>query len=612
MNSSTDLKTIETLREAATAGRRLLPHLQLILSPHRWEVAAILLLIGLTSLVEGVSFSLLVPLTQALTSGTGQDTTTPVLRVYEGWLAGYTLERRLALLGLILVALFALKNALQYLREVLSTSLWLGIGADTRLSVLVGILKHPYRYFLDRKQGTLVQHLYHEPHHVAYIVQMGIEQGANLLTVGVLFTLLILVSWQVTAFVLAAGVLFGLVVWRLSKASHAGGEERQATDAEAMALLTETIGGIRQVKVFSAEQCVREVYERSIYRFRDLHLRHGLAVLLPQHVTELFWIVILGILLCLPALGIVKDVSNILPMVAVFSAVAFRVGPYVSRISQGWLSVRFFLPALEVVGNLLDKPEQIDRSGGIPSFRMLQHGIQMECLSFFYGDTHAALSDVSVRFNRGETTAIIGPSGAGKSTLVDLLVRLYEPTSGRITVDGVDLRDYELASWLGAMGFVSQDTFIFHGSIGDNIAFSKPWATVEEVQTAARLANAHEFIERLPEGYETIVGDRGVRLSGGERQRIAIARALIRNPQVLIFDEATSALDNQSESLIQRTIASIACDRTVILVAHRLTTIVKADRIIVLDKGKVVEEGTHATLVNGGGVYATLYGKESG
>jgi len=608
------LDTLHTgsLRQALSTGWKLARQFKDILAPYRWQVVAIIGLILLTSLVEGIGFSLLVPLTQAFTSSqSSQAAGSAVFELYQGWLGGQTPEYRLAFIGLMLGGVFILKNGLQYLREVLSTHLWVGIGAETRLRVFASVLQRPYRYFLDRKQGGLVQHLYYEPHHVAYVVQMGIEQCANLLTVGVLIGLLILVSWQVTVLVLGAGVLFGLAVWRLSNLAQAGGTERETTDAEAMALLTETVGGIRQVKVFSAESRARDVYEGLVFGFRDLHARHCLSVLLPHHVTELFWIGVLGLLLCLPALGIVHGVQTVLPMVVVFSAVAFRLGPYLSRISQGWLNVKFFLPALEVVGNLLEMSESQPRRRTGWTFQTLEHGIKLEDVSFSYGQAEEALSHVSVCFNRGETTAIIGPSGAGKSTLVDLLVRLYEPSSGRIMVDGVDLCDSAPDSWLGAIGFVSQDTFIFHGTIRDNIAFSLPTATLEQIRSAARLANAQEFIERLPQGYDTVVGDRGLKLSGGERQRIAIARALLRHPQVLIFDEATSALDNQSEALIQETIATIARDRTVIVIAHRLSSIIRADRIVVLENGRVVEQGTHASLLKDGRVYAALYGRES-
>lgn len=589
-------------------------HLRSILSPYWGQGTAVIGLIFLASGLEGISFSLLVPLTKSFTVDPGSaahQNTPEFFQVYEGWLAGYPSADRLALLGLALLALFGLKNGVQYLREVLSTRLWLGISAETRRKALAGLLRRPYRYFLDRKQGSLVQHLYHEPQLLAYVVQGAIEQFANFLTVVVLFGLLVMVSWKVTALVVTLGALHGLAIWRLSNRAHAGGEERQLVESESVALLTEAIGGIRQVKVFSSEPLIQQVYAGWVQRFRDLYLRHWLSVLLPQHVAEVFGVGVLAVLLCLPALGIFGEVGTVLPVVAVFAAVAFRVGPYVSRISQGWLTLRFFLPALRVVGDLMEEPAQpAPRPLGARPFRSFSDSIRLEDVSFSYGAMQPALSHLSARFNRGETTAVIGPSGAGKSTLVDLLVRLYEPSAGRITVDGVDLREFDMASWLGAIGFVSQDTFIFHGTIRDNLCFSYPGASLQQVKEAARLANADEFIERLPEGYETVVGDRGLKLSGGERQRVAIARALIRQPQILIFDEATSALDSRSETLIQEAIANIAKNRTVILIAHRFSTLLRADRIIVLENGMFVEEGTHATLLKGGGLYASLYSKE--
>ena len=598
----------ETLASSLRVARQLAD----VLRPRRWHLAAVVLLIVLTSLLEGVSFSLIVPVMQAFTADGGSRGASPALfQTYEGWLAEYSVEGRLAVLGLALVTLFGLKNGVQYLREAMSTRLWLGIGADSRLRVMAQVIQRPYRYFLGCKHGTLVQQLYLEPHHMAAAVQMGLEQVANILSVAVLTALLVLVSWQVAAMVFAFGALYGLTTWWLSKRVHADGEERQRVEAEAMALLTEAVAGIRQVKVFSAEGRIQEMYAGWVHAFRDLHIRHWLGIILPQRVTELFWIGALGFLLCLPVLGIIGDVQAVLPVVGVFSAVLFRVGPYMSRVSQNWLSLRFYLPAVHLVGHLMEEPGQVDRNPNAPPLPGFSRTIQLEDVSFSYGNDQPALSHVSVSFKRGETTAIIGPSGAGKSTLVDLLVRLYEPSSGRITVDGIELRECDRDSWLAMIGFVSQDTFIFHGTIRDNICFSRPGATLEEIQSAARQANAHDFIMRCAQGYDTIVGDRGLKLSGGERQRIAIARALLRNPQILIFDEATSALDNQSEALIQDAIARIARDRTVILIAHRLSTVVRANKIVVLENGTVAEEGTHASLLMENGLYASLYSGES-
>jgi len=589
-----------------------LQYLPSMLRSRRWLVGGIAGLILLSSLLEGLSLSLLLPLSQTLTAAPADGATgTGLFQAYDRWLGAYPMKDRLALLAFALVGLFAVKNGVQYLRGVLATRLWLGLDADLRMDVLAGLLRRPYQYFLERKLGTLIQHIYHEPHHVAYVINLGIELVANVIAVLFLFGLLLLVSWKGTLFVLALGSVYGLLVWRLSRRVEAGAEERQRVEGEAMALLNEAVGGIRQVKIFSAEPRIREAYEGWMRRFRDLRIRHWVVALLPAHVSELFWVTVLGVVLCLPALGIVPDLQSVLPAVVVFSAVAFRVGPAVSRVSQGWLTLKFFLPALRIVGQMVEETGSQSRTGGGLPVTAVARGIRLEDVSFSYGGTCFALSRVSVEFKRGETTAIIGPSGSGKSTLVDLLVRLYEPDSGRILVDGLDLRDYDRGAWLSAIGFVSQDTVIFHSTIRDNIAFSRPLAAMEDIEAAARQAHAHEFIERLPQGYDTVVGDRGLKLSGGERQRIAIARALLRMPQILVFDEATSALDNQSEALVQKAIAGIARDRTVIIVAHRLSTVVRADKIVVLEDGVVAEEGTHVSLLKEGGVYSGLYGKET-
>ena len=605
----------ESMNRVLTKRWHLATQLRSALWPYRWSMVAVLCLILSTSLLEGFSFSLIVPVMQAFTYNPVGQISETVFPVYQKWLAGYTIEGRLAILGLVVMVLFGLKNVLQYFREMLTTSLWLGLGTEIRLNVLGLILDRPYCFFLDRKKGSLVQQLYYEPYHVGFAIQVGIEQLANLISLLALIAVLVLVSWQVTISILMIGAVYSVAIWRISKRVHAGGNERQRVEAEAVSLLTEAVGGIRQIKVFSAEHRVQEAYEELVQLFRDLQTRYRIAGLIPHRVTELFWIAVLGLLLCLPVLGLVKDFQTVIPVVAVFSAVVFRAGPYVSRISQGWLTLKFYHPAFQTVAQMMEiSAEQIEsRASGKPQrlpFQKLLRDSRFTNVSFSYGETYDVLCNVSVVFRRGETTAIIGPSGSGKSTLVDLLIGLYEPSSGRILADGVDLRDYDRASWLAAIGFVSQDTFIFHGTIRDNIAFSKPGAVLEEVQSAARQANADEFIKRAPQGYDTVVGDRGLKLSGGERQRIAIARALIRDPQILIFDEATSALDNQSEALVQEAISRIARDRTVILIAHRLSSIIQADKIIVLEGGKVMEEGTHASLMKGGGTYATLYGRE--
>lgn len=266
------------------------------------------------------------------------------------------------------------------------------------------------------------------------------------------------------------------------------------------------------------------------------------------------------------------------------------------------------IPSTIIVTEFLRKDDKPLMKNGTEPYRKLEKGIHFDHLSFSYtGHKDVVLKDVDLWLPKGTTLALVGGSGAGKSTLADLLPRFYDTTEGRITIDGKDLRDFDLRSLRKSMGIVSQDTFLFNNSVRNNIAYGRPDATEQEVIEAAKLANAYEFIMNLPEGFDTPLGDRGILLSGGQRQRIAIARALLHNPDILILDEATSALDTVSEHLVQQAIERLSRDRTTLVIAHRLSTVKNADKIAVLDKGQVVETGTHEELLSKGGYYAKLY-----
>jgi subfamily B ATP-binding cassette protein MsbA len=281
------------------------------------------------------------------------------------------------------------------------------------------------------------------------------------------------------------------------------------------------------------------------------------------------------------------------------------MGQYPSQVQPG-------ITAAERAFELMDAPiEVVERADAAP-FPGFREALRFERMGFAYAGGTPVLEEVDLVVRPGEVVALVGPSGAGKSTLADLVPRFHDPTTGRITLDGVDLRDLKLAELRGMLGIVTQETILFHDTVRNNIAYGLPDVPIAEVEAAARAANAHEFIAALPQGYDTVLGEKGTRLSGGQRQRIAIARALLRDPPILILDEATSALDTESERLVQQAIEQLMSHRTVRVVAHRLSTVRRADQILVLDAGRIVERGTHDELVARGGLYRRLYDMQFG
>ena len=281
--------------------------------------------------------------------------------------------------------------------------------------------------------------------------------------------------------------------------------------------------------------------------------------------------------------------------------------PYLKSFNGIWGGLQGAMASVERCFEILDLKDPMVDAANAVEIAPLKKAIEFKKVSFEYLPGRPVLKEISFKVSKGEVVALVGLSGAGKTTLVDLIPRFYEPTAGQVLWDGVDLREIRLASLRSHIGIVSQETILFHDSILNNIAYGKPNAGFWQVQSAAKSAYAHEFIENTPKGYNTPIGDRGVRLSGGQRQRLAIARAILKNPPVLILDEATSALDTQSEQLVQKALDELMGHRTTLVIAHRLSTVRKADRILVLDKGRIAEEGRHGALLKKGGLYAKLY-----
>ncbi len=466
-------------------------------------------------------------------------------------------------------------------------------------------------FFDGRRVGELLSRLTNDVAAVQQAITNGLFNSLQqvILLIGAAF-LLVATEWRLAAVALTtvppivvASAYFGRRLQRLTS-------EAQAELGATTAVLEETIAGARTVRAFAQEEYEIGRYDRGVRRafgaaMRRAKLRSGFVPL----ITLCALLGVIGVLV----LGAQQVGSGALTPGALVSAILYitLMATSVGALTGAYAQLREASGAAERLFELLDTaPEIVDAPDAAPLPPTSAGRVTFDSLAFRYGSDDSAstvLRDLSLDIAPGERLAIVGPSGAGKSTLVNLLLRFYDPTAGRIAIDGHDLRGVQLNSLRDLLGVVPQEPVLFGGTVAENIAYGRPDAPREAIAAAARAANAHAFIADLPEGYDTVVGERGVRLSGGQRQRIAIARAILKDPRVLILDEATSSLDTASEAAVREALERLMAGRTTILIAHRLTTVEGADRIVVLDRGRIAEQGTHAELLAREGLYHKLY-----
>ena len=479
--------------------------------------------------------------------------------------------------------------------------------ADMRRRLAKHVLRLPVERFDATQVGALASRIINDPDGIRNLLGSGFVQLlGGLVTAIAALGILFWIDWRITSvmllFLAAIGGGVGFAFARLRPVNR----ERSMEFARVAGRLNEALGGIRVLKAYVAERREDLIFARGVHRMLRL-----------TEVTLAGWAAV-GALTALAVGGIgatlilaggraVLGGSLTLGDLAMYALFTGLVVAPLIQVAQVGTQLSDALAGLERARELLDEPTESDRGERGEPRERLRGAVEVEDVWFEYRAGVPALRDVSFAVAAGTTTALVGPSGSGKSTLLGLLAAFHRPTKGRIRIDGRALGDFDLRRYRAQLGLVLQDTFLFDGTILENIRYSRPDATMADVQRVARVAHCDEFIERMPERYETVVGERGVKLSGGQKQRVAIARALLADPSILLLDEATSSLDSESEAMIQEGLDALRRGRTTFVIAHRLSTILSADRILVLDGGQLVEEGTHDELLMIGGRYARLY-----
>ena len=586
-----------------------------LVRPYWGLLAAGVVVTFLASVLDGFVLVVLIPLLKNLfgTAGELRAGSTQleelVDRMVQPLTAGLSPAEAAGRLVVVLVIGLLLKNALSYLSTQITVRAQEGLVRDLRTRLFDHLLTLELGFFQRTRAGQVISAMMADVDQTKTVITASlVSLFQNLVVVAITLAVLSQISMRLTIFTLAFVPLLVLLLQRLVRRLRRHARARSKERGEVTATVAERIGAIRLIRSYGEEARESAAFRSQTDRYRKQVVRTQRFSSLTSPITEVFsgFLVIL-IIWAATRPGLLGLEAPLAPAtIIVFLMAALRLTSPLKTISGFPAVMALALASAERIFQVLDEPPtEVDRPGEVEA--RFEREIVFDRVGFRYGDGEPVLSDVSFKIPRGRVVALVGPSGAGKTTLADLLPRFHDPTEGRILLDGTPLTRLTRRSLRTLMGVVSQDTVLLNNTVFANIAYGSPGATRERVEAAAEAANAAAFIRQLPQGLDTVLGERGTRLSGGQRQRIAIARALLRDPPILILDEATSALDTESERLVQQAIDRLMRERTVLVIAHRLATVRDADEIVVLEDGRIVQRGTHDELYRAGGLYRRLH-----
>jgi ATP-binding cassette, subfamily B, bacterial MsbA len=579
-----------------------------------WGLAVMALSLAFTaSLLEGISAALVMPLLQILGNTTTKSFQLPnFLQSLTSYYTQLPENRRLIAAIASFFAITAIKNINRYFSNISVNQLQLKTGENLRKQCVEHLLKVDLLFYNQSKLGELLSYINEHVQRSEVLASHLLEIVSDSLTILVLLALLIGISPQLTGVAILSLLIITALLRPIVRSVQLYGRKAADSIDSFSFSIAEIISGIRVIKGFHAESRELKRAETLLKIRYDAELSAYKYSSSVAPLTETTGITVLLVLLTVGATVFSASSSTALPLILTYTLALLRILPRVSHLNSLRSQISLFSGSLEAIQHFLSSTKDEHLIDGSRFYTGFQSEIEFENVTFtFPGNVEPTLKQVSFKIPKGKVVALVGESGSGKSTLADLAMRFYDPEKGSIKVDGIDLRDFQIGSWRKSLAMVSQDTFLFHASVRENIAYGTPDATEAEIIEAAKKAYAYEFIQELPQGLDTIVGNRGTKLSGGQRQRLAIARAILCNPDILILDEATSALDMNSERIVQKALEEVSCDRTVIIIAHRLSTIERADRIIVVHEGRVSEQGTHNQLISVSGDYWSLYNSQT-